>query len=29
MTHNQNENEQWMLLVFLLDEIRKQKNYQT
>lgn len=22
---NQNQNEQWMLLVFLLDEIRKQK----
>lgn len=25
MAENQNQNEQWMLLVFLLDEIRKQK----
>ena len=25
MTENKNQNEQWMLLVFLLDEIRQQK----
>jgi transcriptional regulator with XRE-family HTH domain len=26
MSQKKNQNEQWMLLVFLLDEIRKQKN---